>query len=448
MKKRGSFGGMFGVIAAVGGSVVGLGNIWRFPYIAGENGGAAFILVYVIVSFLIAVPIMLSEFTIGRRSRRNTYRAFKKLAPGTAWPGVGYLGILTAFIILSFYSVIAGWSLEFLRESVMNTFEGMDAEGIRDNFNGFIASGWRPIIWTVIFIIATAVIVKSGVEKGIERYNKILMPMMALMLVGLAINSSSLEGGREGISFLLKPDFSKIDGSVVLKAMGQAFFSLSLGMGAMITYGSYIKKDANMFRIAGTVAVSDVTIAILSGLAIFPAVFAFGISPTSGPELIFITLPMVFSQMPGGYFISIIFFFLVFVAAITSGMSLVEVITAYVSEEMRLPRRKAIRVTVSLLLITGVMCAMSQMPGSGLTIGGRNLFDVFDTISSTYMMPLGGLLIIIFAGWVMKPQMFRRELTNDGLYGRMEYPLVRALIKFVIPVMMATLILSLIGMVP
>lgn len=438
---------MFGAVAAVGGSVVGLGNIWRFPYVAGENGGAAFILVYLCVSFLIAVPIMLSEFSIGRSTRRNPYRAFKKLAPGTAWPAIGYMGVFTAFVILSFYSVVAGWALEFLRSSVMGEFAGMGAADIRANFDSFVAGGTMPVIWTLIFVFMTAFIVLSGVEKGIERYTKILMPAMAVLLLGMAINSSMLPGGMEGISFLFRPDFSKISPSVVLQAMGQAFFSLSLGMGAMITYGSYIKKEQNMFKVAGTVALSDLSIAILSGLAIFPAVFAFGVSPTSGPELIFITLPMVFQQMVGGYFISIIFFFLVFVAAITSSISLFEVITAYVSEEMRIPRIKAVAINTPLVMITSVFCALSQMPDSPLLIGGRNLFDIFDNLSSVYLLPIGGLFIVLFAGWVMKPSAFHDELTNRGLYGERMYPAFRVLMRYAIPVVMTTLILFLTGMV-
>lgn len=285
--KRGSFASRFGTIAAVGGSVIGLGNIWRFPYVAGENGGAAFILIYLTISFLISIPIMLSEFSLGRSTKRNSMRAFSKLAPGTKWKWVGYMGILCAFIILSFYCVIAGWSLEFLKESVLNRFHDRTPEQVAAAFDGFVASGWRPIAWTLVFIAASAFIVYSGIEKGIERYNKILMPMLFLLLFGMALNALTLDGARQGIDFLLKPDFSKITGTTVLEALGQSFFSMSLGMGCMITYGSYLRKNENMFRIGAMVSLSDITVAVLSGLAIFPAVFSFGISPTSGPELVF-----------------------------------------------------------------------------------------------------------------------------------------------------------------
>ena len=340
--KRGSFASRFGTIAAVGGSVIGLGNIWRFPYVAGENGGAAFILIYLTISFLISIPIMLSEFCLGRSTKRNSMRAFSKLAPGTKWKWVGYMGILCAFIILSFYCVIAGWSLEFLKESMLNRFHDRTPEQVAAAFNGFVASGWRPIAWTLVFIAASAFIVYSGIEKGIERYNKILMPMLFLLLLGMALNALTLDGARQGIDFLLKPDFSKITGATVLEALGQSFFSMSLGMGCMITYGSYLRKNENMFRIGAMVSLSDITVAVLSGLAIFPAVFSFGISPTSGPELVFLTLPNVFAQMSGGYVISVVFFVLLFLAAITSSVSLLEVIIAYLSEEMRITRSKAI----------------------------------------------------------------------------------------------------------
>ncbi len=446
MGKRGSFSSRFGVVAAVGGSVIGLGNIWRFPYVAGENGGAAFILIYISISLLISIPIMLSEFTLGRNTKRNSKRAFQKLAPGTQWKWVGYMGIICSFVILSFYSVIAGWALDFIKESLLNNFAGKSPAEISANFSAFVDSGWKPITWAIIFIAATAVIVLSGIEKGIERYSKILMPLFVALLIGLVINSMTLPAFREGITFLLKPDFSKVTGSTILQALGQSFFSMSLGMGCMITYGSYIKKNENMFKVAGMVAVSDVTVAILSGLAIFPAVFSFGISPTSGPELVFLTLPNIFAQMTGGYFISIIFFTLLFLAAITSSISLFEVSTAYFSEEMRMGRHKAVILVGITTIITSTLCALSQMPGSNLTILGHNLFDAFDSLSSNIMMPLGGLLIVIFTGWVLDPAKFKNELTSQQRFGLKLFPIVRFLIRFVIPVVILLLFFSLIGL--
>ena len=447
VKKRGTFGSRFGVIVAVAGSVVGLGNIWRFPYIAGENGGAAFILVYICISLLIAVPVMLSEFVIGRSSKRNAVRAFKKLAPGSWWPLIGMLGITCAFVIISFYSVVAGWALEFLREALANKFAGQDATSIKANFDAFVASGWRPILWALLFIAGTAYIVMAGVEKGIEKYNKVLMPMMIVVLIGLVLYSVTLDGFKEGAAFLFHPDFSKINFSVVLQALGQAFFSLSLGMGAMITYGSYIKKSENMFRIAGTVALADVSIAILSGLAIFPAVFTFDIGLTSGPELVFLTLPNIFGQMSAGYIVSVVFFLLLFIAAITSSVSLLEVISAYMSEELQLGRKRAVLAGAAAIAIMATLCALSQMPDSSLTIAGLNLFDLFDTLSSVYMMPIGGFFITIFAGWIMSRQRFRTELTSDGMFGARIYPIVRGIIRYFAPLVIALLFLNQLGIV-
>ncbi len=446
MGKRSTFGSRFGTIAVVGGSVIGLGNIWRFPYMAGENGGAAFILIYITVSLLISVPIMLSEFVVGRTTKRNAMRAFKKLSGSPAWSMVGYLGILTAFIILSFYCVIAGWATEFIRESVAGSFMHLNATEIGESFNNFVASGWRPVIWTLIFILFTSLIVSFGIEKGIERFNKYVMPLMLLILIGMCIHSFFMSGFREAASFLLRPDFSKVSLGTVLQAAGQSFFSLSVGMGIMITYGSYLKKGENMFRVAGTVAVTDVGIAILSGLAIFPAVFSYGISPTSGPELVFLTLPAIFSQMPGGQFIAILFFFLLFSAAITSSISLMEVAVAYVTEEFRMRRRPATLIITGLLAITSTLCALSQMPSSTLRVAGMNLFDLFDRVTSTYMLPLGGLLIVLFAGWALNEKLFRHELTTDGLHGVHLYRPVRFMVRFVIPVVIVILFFSQLGL--
>ncbi len=446
MRKRGTFASGFGTVAAVGGSVIGLGNIWRFPYIAGENGGAAFILVYVLVSLLLSIPLMLSEFSIGRHSRSNTMRAFHKIVPNQpGWQGVGLLGIATALLILGFYSVIAGWALEFLQEAVSGSFHAQNPTELKENFTSFINSGWRPVAWTLLFVAMNGVIVSRGIQKGIEKFNKLVTPLMFLILVGMAINSFSLEGLREAVSFVFKPDFSKISASVFMQAVGQSFFSMSLGMGIMITYGSYLRPGDSMFRVAGTVAISDVCIAILSGLAIFPAVFTFGINPTSGPELVFLALPNIFAQMTGGYVIGILFFFLLFAAAITSSVSLMEVVVAYVSEEFRLSRRLASLLTVVAVGILSSLCALSQMQGSSLLVAGKNLFDLFDSLTSTYMMPIGGFLIVIFAGWVMNKELFRNEITSEGRFGTRLYPVVRALVRFFVPAVIVLLFLTQLG---
>lgn len=447
MKKRSTFGSRFGAIAVVGGSVVGLGNIWRFPYIAGENGGAAFILVYILMSLLISIPVMLSEFTLGRRSRSNALGTFRRLAPHSAWQGIGYMGIIAAVLILSFYAVIAGWALEFLKEALLGHFSGRSAEQIAARFETFVASGWRPVAWTLLFLIINASVLTYGVVKGIERYNKFLMPLMVVLLVGLALNSATLSGFREGAGFLLRPDFGKITPAVMVQALGQSFFSMSLGMGTMITYGSYIRGSDNFYRIAGSVAGADVCIALLSGLAIFPAVFSFGISPTSGPDLVFITLPALFAQMPGGYFVAVAFFFLLLAGALTSSFSLMEVIVAYLHEEFDLSRRRAVSISFLGVGFLAALCALSQVPGSRLRVGGWNFFDLFNNITSDFLLPIGGLAVVVFTGWFLDRRILRDELTGCERYGRKIYPVVRFLIKFIIPFIIALMFLNLKGFI-
>ena len=445
MKKRSTFGSTFGTVAVVGGSVIGLGNIWRFPYIAGENGGAAFILIYICVALLVSIPIMLSEFSIGRAAQSNSMRAYQKVSGHRRWQAIGYLGIATAFIILSFYSVIAGWALEFIKESFTGEFISKSSEQIKSNFDAFVATGWRPILWISLFVIGTAVIVGSGIEKGIERFNKFAMPLMFVILVIMALNSLTLSGFKEGISFLLKPDFSKVTIRTVLTAMGQSFFSLSLGMGIMVTYGSYIRRGRNMFGIAGTVTLADTCIAILSGVAIFPAVFTFGISPTSGPDLVFLALPNIFAQMAGGQIFSLMFFVLLFAAAITSSVSLLEVVVAWVHEEFKIKRPHATIIAGIATLIVAILCALSQMPESHIAIAGLDLFSFFDKITSLYMIPIGGLLVVIFVGWVVKKALIRNEMTTYGRYGTRLFDFVYPLVKYVIPIIMVVLFLNELG---
>ncbi|GHU99671.1 transporter [Bacteroidia bacterium] len=449
MAKRITFATRFGTIVAVGGSVVGLGNIWRFPYLAGENGGSAFMLTYITISLLISIPIMLSEFIIGRSSRRNALRSFKKLSRGNRlWMSAGYMGILSAFLILAFYSVIGGWALKFLLSSIAGTFIGATPESIATGFDAFVAGGWQPLLFAFLFSAACAAVVAAGVVKGIERYNKILMPLMVLILVGLNVNAFFMSGWREGAEFLLRPDFGKITWRVGLEALGQSFFSMSIGMGAMITYGSYMKRSENMFRVAGTVAITDLSIAILSGMAIFPAVFTYGISPTSGPELVFLALPNIFAQLPGGYLVAVLFFMMLVAAAITSSVSLLEVIAAYMSEELRISRRKATILGAAGVFALSILCALSQIPGSGLRLLGSNIFDLFNSSTSNVLMPLGAMLIVVFAGWALGRDKFNRQLTSEGRYGtRLLRPAVRFMIRFVIPPFIALLFLAQIGFI-
>ena len=444
--KRDCFGSKIGVIAAAAGSAIGLGNIWRFPYVTGENGGAAFLLVYLFFILLIGIPVMLSEFVIGRRSQRNAVGAFKKLAPRTPWPVVGFLGIIASFVILAFYTTVSGWTLEYLFVSIKNGFSGKSEADLVSQFSTFTNSGIRPILWQLLFMFFTAFIVFKGVKNGIEKYTKILMPVLLLIIIALCIRSITLPGASKGLTFLFQPDFSKITGKVLLEALGQAFFSLSIGMGTLITYGSYINKKENLSSTAISVSLADTLIAVLAGVAIFPAVFAFGISPNEGPSLVFITLPLIFDQMIGGYFFSLIFFILLSIAALTSTISVLEVAVAYLSEELRISRKKA-TVTASLAIsIFGIGSTMSLGSWNWLSINGLSLFDCFDKLSANILLPLGGLLIVIFVGWFLEKDQVFDEISNGGkLKARLRW-IYLFIIRFVAPVAIALVFLNSIGL--
>ena len=304
---RSNFGSKFGTVATAAGSAVGLGNIWKFPYEAGQNGGGAFLLIYILCVLLFGLPIMISEFAIGRRARANVAGAFRKLSGTRSWGIVGLLGVITAFLILGFYFVVAGWSLEYVYQAASNAFVGKTPTDLSQAFVNFSTDTFQPLFWTVIFICANAFVLLAGVEKGIERISKILMPFLVLILILLSIRAITMPNGSAGLQFFFAPDFSKITPNVILSALGQAFFSLSLGMGCMVTYGSYIRKDNNLTKTALHVISVDTLIAILAGVAIFPAVFSLGINPAQGPELVFITLPNVFTHMAGGYIWAILF---------------------------------------------------------------------------------------------------------------------------------------------
>ncbi len=445
---RGTFGGILGTIAVVGGSAVGLGNIWRFPYMAGENGGAIFILLYFLMSIFISVPIMLSEFTIGRAGQGNSMASFRKLSNNRLWQIVGIMGMMTAYIIMSYYAIIAGWSLDFIYESAAGNMMNHTPESLSTAFHAFISSGMKPIMWTLLFLVLSCGILVFGVTKGIEKANKILMPLMVIILVGMVVNSVTLSGWSEGVNFLFEPDFSKLTWGVALKALGQSFFSMSLGMGAMVVYGSYIKRTENMYKIAGIVAISDVVIAVLSGLAIFPAVFTYGIEVTSGVELVFLTLPNIFNQMAGGYYISIAFFLLLFFAAITSSVSLIEVVIAFISEELKIKRKHSTVIAFILIASIAILCALSQMPDSPIKLLGMTLFDFNDMITSIFIMPLCALFIVIFVGWFLSRRVVISELSSDGLFSyttliKFSYFMIRYVVPCVIILLFVSGVLTL-----
>ncbi len=435
---RDSFSGKFGIIAAAAGSAIGLGNIWRFPYVCGQNGGAAFILLYLACVVLIGLPVMLSEFGIGRWAQSNAYRAFRKLSPRTHWYLIGALGIITAFLILSFYSAVGGWTIEY----TIRSMSGKISQNPEQQFNSFIKGSYKPILYQLVFLIFSLVIVMMGVKKGIEKCSKILMPVLLLLLLILCVRSVTLPGASEGLSFLLKPDFSKITGNSVLIAMGQAFFSLSVGMGVMITYGSYIKRTEDITYSAGMIAGADTLIALLAGVAIFPAVYAFGIAPDSGPGLVFVTLPSVFQQMAGGMIYSTCFFILLCIAALTSTISLLEVVASYCMEEWKVKRITATIWITIFVFILGILCSLSLGIIPELTFFGKNFFGWMEFTSSNIFLPIGGLLISIYVGWVMKKRIMVKELTNDGTRKIVFLRFFFFLIRYIVPVAILAVFIS------
>ena len=438
MTTRDSFSGRFGIIAAAAGSAIGLGNIWRFPYVCGQNGGGAFLLVYLICIVLMGLPIMLSEFSIGRKAQSNAYRAFKILSPKSPWYLIGVMGIIAAFTIMSFYSAVGGWTIEYIVRSATNSMSDNPAA----QFEGFISGSYKPLAYQLAFLALSFGIVMMGVRKGIESSSKILMPLLLILLIILCIRSVTLPGAVEGLKFLLKPDFSKLTGNSVLLAMGQAFFSLSLGMGCMITYGSYIKREEDLTSSAGMIAGADVFIALLAGIAVFPAAASLGIEPDSGPGLAFITLPGMFQQMAGGMIFSSFFFILLCIAALTSSISLIEVVVSFCVEEMRIRRGYATALVAGCIFLLGILCSLSLGIVPGLNLFGMSFFDLMDFSSSNILLPLGGLFIAIYVGWVLKKLITVKELTNDGSLKFVGLRIFYFLIKYIVPVAIMVVFIS------
>ena len=435
--ERANFGSRLGVILATAGSAVGLGNVWRFPYMTGQNGGAAFILIYLGCVLLLGIPCMLSEFIIGRHGAANTSRVysnttldhnaqlaqsglaahwltFRRLFPKF----IGLLGILTGFLITSYYAVVSGWCLQYIYASAAGQLQG-DAAYVAQYFQEFSASPLRPVFWTVAILLITHLVICRGVRGGIERASKLLMPTLFLLLLVIVVASCLLPGAREGIEFLFKPDFSRVDSGVFLGALGQSFYSLSIGMGCLATYASYYSRQTNLLSSAVQISFVDSLIAILAGLMIFPAAFSVGVSPDSGASLVFITLPNVFNQafaaMPAlGYVVALFFYALLSLAALTSLMSLHEVSTAFFHEEFHLTRSRAALIVTVLCSIIGACCSLSLGAVEGITLFGRPLFDVFDFVTGQIFLPVGGFLTCLFLGWMVPRRLVRDEFTNEG----------------------------------
>ena len=413
--KRDSFGSRFGALVALAGSAVGLGNLWRFPYLVGENGGAAFIIVYIILSFLICLPIFICEFVVGRRAQGNAYSAFRDLSGGSWWKYVGLMTVIVPLIVTSYYSVIGGWSVQYLFKALNFAFTSGETQSqMSTMFTDYVSSPWLPLFGHTIFLAVTVLVVGAGIKGGIEKFSKVMMPVLFVIVIGIAIYSMALPGAARGLEYLFNPDFSKITAKSCAAALGQAFFSLSIGFGAIMTYASYVSKKENVLFQSMATAVSDLSFALIAGIAIMPAVFAFGLNPQSGPGLVFETLPYVFSQMPVGGVVAILFFVALLVAAITSSISMIEVGVAYLVEEKKIARPWACLIVFAMCWVVGAFCSMSFGPLSEFKICGRTIFDFFDNMSSNILMTLGSLFTVLFVGWRLKKTDIYEEFTNGG----------------------------------
>ena len=418
-KSRETFGSRMGMLLAMAGSAIGLGNIWRFPYTLGQNGGAAFLLLYVLMLVLICLPVMISEYLLGRRGGSNPFRTFDILAPGTKWRWIGFMAVLSSACILSFYCVVGGWSVKYLADACSGVLMSFDGD-YSDLFGSFISNPWKPLFYTLVFLGITGLIIALGVRKGIERMSKLMIKVLFLIIVLVVIRSLILPGAMEGVRYMFVPDFSKVTADTCIAAMGQAFFSLSIGCGCILTYASYVDKKENIAASSAWIAFFDTTFAIVAGLAIIPAVYAIalmnGVNPdvSAGPGLVFITLPGVFKAMPLGGVAALLFFLALLLAAITSAISLMEVVVAFIIEELRRSRVHAVVTCFLLCGGVGVFCSLSFGPLEGFKLFGLSVFDFFDYITSNIMLPAGGLLLAVFAGWRLKRANYLDELTNSG----------------------------------
>ena len=451
MAERGSFGTKIGIILATAGAAVGLGNVWRFPFITGQNGGAAFIVLYFGCILLLGIPGMVSEFIIGRRAQSNAYRAYGMMGGNRWWRLVGILGILTSTIILGFYAVVAGWCLQYLYASVAGQLTG-DAAFVQQYFRDFTSDPLRSCLWAVAFVLITHLVIVRGVQRGIERASKILMPLLLSLLIVIIVASCLLPGAIEGVRFLLLPDFSKVTHSVLLEALGQAFFSLSLGTACLCTYASYFSRETNLLRSALQIALLDTGIAILAGLMIFPAAFSVGVNPDSGPSLIFITLPNVFqqafAQMPAaGYVIGILFYALLVFAALTSTISMHEIGTAFFHEELHLKRHNAAWILTIACSVLAVFCSLSVGAFEGIRLFGMSLMDFCDFLTANLMLPAGTLLKSLLIGWVASKQAVRDEFSNGGTVSSRWFGLWHFCVRFIVPVCILLIFLHQLGVI-
>lgn len=444
-----NFGSRLGIILATAGSAVGLGNIWRFPYMAGENGGAAFILIYIAFILLLGIPGMVSEFIVGRNGGSNAVRAYRRLSGVKHWRIIGYMGVVSATLIFGFYSVVAGWCLQYLVASLGGGLHG-DATSISAYFMEFSSSAFLPVFWAVVFIFLTHLVVARGIRGGIEKVSKLLMPILFVLLLIIVAASCLLPGAERGVAFLFMPDFTKVDADTLLDALGQAFFSLSLGVACLCTYASYFGKEVNLLKSAGQIALIDTLIAILAGLMIFPAAFSVGVNADSGPSLIFITLPNVFNQaftsVPIiGYVISVLFYALLALAALTSTISMHAIGTAFFQEEMRLSRPKAVTVVSLVAAVIAVGSSLSMGAVPELKLFDTPLLSCFDFLTAQILMPVGAFLTCTYVGWFAPIAKVRDQFTNRGTVYANIFGGFLFVVRFICPVFILLIFLHELG---
>lgn len=447
MSKRVGFATRLGAIAAAVGSAVGLGNIWRFPYEAGKNGGGAFILVYIACIIVMGIPVLLSEFIIGRSTHSNMKSALKQLSPGKKYYLFTYLCIAGSFVVIGFYSVVCGWVIEYLYQAAVGGLSDLSPEQYSAMFTGLIHSPWRCVGWTLLFLVLNFLVLTRGIANGIERVSSIMMPLLFVILIVFCVNSMMLPGADKGLKFLFSPDFSSLSWYGVLDAFGQAFLSLSIGISCLITYSSYFKDDSPLVKDAAIVAVLDTLVAVLSGVMIFPAVFSFGVEPTAGPRLIFEVLPGIFQQMSGGYFWALLFFLLVFFASLTSTISLSEIPITLMIEEHKMSRRRAIAWTALLTVALATVASLSFNVLDDITLYGKNIFDMMDYCASNVIMVLGGLFTAVYVGWILDRKVVHDQFTNGGRLKGATEPFMLFCMRYIAPVTILFVFLSLTGII-
>ena len=453
-QEKSTFGSKLGVIAATVGSAIGLGNVWRFPAEAQANGGAAFLLIYIICVFILGVPMMLAEFSLGRAGGSDSVGNFKNLTPRSRWWIAGTLGLVASYLILTCYMVVAGCTIEYMFDSISGdlyrgyvpTTEIANATFFADKMGEYVTSTWNPLIWTAVMIGLNLAVLLIGVRKGIEKLSNVLMPLLFVLMLVFCYVSLSLPGASEGVKFFLYPDFSKIDIDVIINALGQAFFSLSLGMGILVTYSVYYPKETNLTTTAVSVSLLDFFMALLMGLIIFPAVKSFGIGSTTGElegtTLVFVTLPEIFASMGNERLWAALFFLLLSVAALTSTISIAEVSVAFVRDRFRVSRRRACLIVIVPLMLTSTACSLSLGGAPWLSVAGMPLFDFFDTFTTNLLLPVSSLAISIYVGWVLPKSFIAEQLTNFGALGGRSVGVVRFAVRYVAPVLISVILIA------